>query len=450
MGERARLRVATLSSTARWAGHVATIRETVQRHGRERPGAASNSHARLLLLDTLGCALAGRRAPEVRALEAALAGTDAGGIRLPGGPALGARAATQILAAAATWDEACEGHPLAHGRPGIPAIAALLPLGLQRDATYGEVLGALVLGYEVGTRIGGWLRLPPGIHADGNWPGIGVAAAVAKLIGLDAAGIAAAIDTAACQLPYSLYLPVRSGLTVRNLYLAHSAALGTDAAFAAQAGFGAPADALEHYAEHYCPAEARPPPPAGEDLILGAYLKPFAAVRHVHYGAIAARRLRGEAGDTRAIRDAELAVYEEAITYCGNRDPRTPLAAQFSLTFGVAAMLRFGVLDATCYDEPAFSDPELRRLEKRVRVVRDADLSMRRQRGAKLSLDAGRALSTAVDNADPGLYLDAGGATEKFLNNAHAVLGEGKARAFCRALLTAADGVPLRSLWQAL
>lgn len=438
-------------SAQRWAGQVAAIRATVERHSRGHPSPEVGRQARLLLLDTLGCALAGRRAREIQALESSLARIDSGGFRFPGGPGLGTRAATQILAAAPTWDEACEGHPHAHGRPGVPAIAALFPLGLHADRTLASFLEALVMGYEVGTRIGGWLRLPAGIHADGNWPGIGAAAAVSRLLALPPQGILRAIDIATCQLPYSLYLPVRSGLTVRNLYLAHSATLGTDAAHAAQAGFGAPADALAHYAEHFCPADERPIPAAAENLILGSYLKPFAAVRHVHYGAIAARRLHEELrGAASGIREIELSVYEEAITYCGNRDPRTPLAAQFSLSFGIAAMLRFGVLDASCYDEPAFSDGGLRRLEKLVRVIPDADLTARRQRGARLDITTDRTLSAAVDNADPALYLDAEGATGKFVRNAKALVPEERSRAFCASLLSCAGNTPLSSLWQML
>ena len=56
-------------------------------------------------------------------------------------------------------------------------------------------------------------------------------------------------------------------------------------------------------------------------------------------------------------------------------NPQAPLTAQFSLGFGVAAMLRFGVLDPTCYDPANFADPELRRLESLVEFVRDDELS---------------------------------------------------------------------------
>lgn len=424
------------------------MRETVERHCGSTPAPNVSRHARLLLLDTLGCALAGRRAPEVRALEQSLAALEPGSVRLPGGAPLGVRGAAQILAIAPTWDEACEGHAFAHGRPGIPAIAALVPLALQRDATLGDLIGALVAGYEVGARAGGWLRVPRGIHVDGNWPALGAAAATARMLGLPPDQVMRAIDTAACQLPNSLYLPVRSGLTVRNVYLAHSAMLGLDAALASQAGFGAPADALAEYAENFAPADPQPLPGAGADLILDAYFKPFAAVRHVHYGAIAARALR-EALDVASIRGIELTVYEEAITYCGNRDPRSPLAAQFSLSFGIAAMLRFGELEPASYDEPRFSDPELRRLEKLVRITPDRALTEQRRRGARLAVTAERTLSAETPASHPALVLDEASLLGKFARNATRIPAA-RARGFCDAVLSAGDEMPFARLWEML
>ena len=409
-------------------------------------------HARLVLLDTLGCVFAGRTAPEVARLEAQLAELEPGSFRFPGGAPLGLRAACQILAIAPTWHEACEGHAFAHGRPGVPTIAALLPLALLRGVRVGEFIEALVTGYEVGARAGAWLRVAPGMHVDGNWPSLGVAAGVARLLRLPRPQARRAIDIAACQLPASLYLPVRTGRNVRNVYLAHSASLGLDSALAAQAGIDAPGDALAVYAANFCRPCADPLPPAPADLILDAYLKPFAAVRHVHYGAIAARRIREQLGGTTSgVTAIVLTVYDEARVYCNNPQPQTPLAAQFSLTFGVAAMLRFAALDPASYEEPRFHDSELRRLELMVGVRVDPDLTARGQRGATLRVSAGgRTLVERVADDDADLLLPAEDALHKFEQNAASAVTRESSRAFARALLEAEYGVPLRDLWQML
>ncbi|TWD87099.1 2-methylcitrate dehydratase PrpD [Variovorax beijingensis] len=432
----------------------AVLQATVALHAAQPATAEAASQARRLLVDTAGCALAGRHASEVQRLEAALAACEPGDFAFPGGPPMALQAAAQVLAMAATWDEACEGHALAHGRPGVPLVAALLPLALRRGASLGEFIDAFVLGYEVGARCGAWLRIRPGMHVDANWPALGVAAGVARLLALPPAGIVQAIDIAACQLATSLYLPVQQGRTARNTYLGHSASLGLQAAFASAAGIDAPDGALAHYAHTHSAATAQPMPGAATPLLRDAYLKPFAAVRHVHYGAAAARQVREQlARDTTGIQGIVLKIYEEAIVYCGNRAPRTPIQAQFSLSFGVAAMLRFGDVDPSVYAVPRFDDLELRRLEALVVLEADAGLTARGQRGATLRVShAGGTLEAAVGTiaGDAARPLDRAALIAKFAHYAaHSVPGP-KAARFCEGVLDAPAGTSLRELWQQL
>lgn len=436
----------------RWAVQVDALRAAIAARQSRPSSARVSQQARLIFMDTVGCLLAARGAPELAALEAQLALLEPGAFQLPGGPSLGLHAACRLLAVGASWNEACEGHAYAHGRPGVATVAALLPLALQRDARLAEFIDALVIGYEVGARAGGWLRAAPGVHVDGNWPALGAAAGVARLLGLPVDAAVKAVSIAGCQLPSSLYLPIRTGRNVRNLYLGQAATLGLDSALAAQAGFDAPGDALAWYAEHLSPASREAPPPPGADLILDGYLKPFAATRHVHYGAVAARRIRARLNnETEGIHRILLTTYQEAATLCGNPQPATPLAAQFSLSFGLASMLRFGTLDAASYEPPQFGDPELRRLEALVEVEIDAELTAQRERGARVQIisRAGR-FDEPVGPDDPELFLDAAAAIEKFAQGAAPALAPSTTRAFCAALLQARADMPMRRLWQLL
>jgi 2-methylcitrate dehydratase PrpD len=455
MRSNARVRKAIeLTGGDRWRLHGATLAATTRLRLRTPAQPEVAAHARLIVLDTIGCALAGRSAPQVAALERDASALEPGPFRLGNGAQLGLRPAVQLLAIAPTWHEACEGHAFAHGRPGIATLAALLPLALAHDLSLDELIDAFVLGYEVGARAGGWLRVNPGLHVDGNWPALGAAAAVAALLGLDEEATRRAVDIAACQLPGSLYLPIRTGRNVRNLYLAHSATLGLDAALAAKAGFDAPSEALAHYADHHCRASTQPMPDAAINLLLDAYLKPFAAVRHVHYGAIAAGRIRERlAFETSRIRRIVLSVYEEATVYCNNPRPSTLLAAQFSLTFGVAAMLACGRLDANSYASPMFDDPELRRLEALVEVAVDGDLTRGDRRGARLTVDVegGGSLAETVGADDPGLDLPPDQARTKFARNAAAGgVPVDDAGDFFDSVLHGAGSTPLRILWALL
>ena len=77
---------------------------------RTRAPSAVDTKAREVMLDTFGCVLAARRHPEVAAFEKALQATDPGSVS----------SAAAIFAAAACWDEACEGLARSRVRRGAP------------------------------------------------------------------------------------------------------------------------------------------------------------------------------------------------------------------------------------------------------------------------------------------------------------------------------------------
>lgn len=417
--------------------HLAGLRQLVGRScGTEPLPDAVREKAKLMLLDTIGCILAGRLAAELAELEAAFAKIESGPFRFPGGAALSTQAASAVGAIASTWDEGCEGLAYAHGRPALPIVGALLPLAVLRNASLDEALRSLVAGYEVGARMGGWLRIRPGMHVDGNWPGLGVAAAVSRLLGHSAETTLTAINIAACQLPASLYLPIRTGDNARNTYIAHSAWLGLVAAFSAQAGITAPEDALAHYAQGFAAATTTPGPEPEHYFLLDAYFKLHASVRHAHYGIEAARRIRDELrGDTRSIRAIGLKAYGEAVTYAGNRAPRVPIQGQFSLSFGVAAGLRFGGMEADIYRQPKFDDPELRRLEQLVKIEADPAMS---GRSAVLTVIAdGKTHEARCDRVagDAGAPISHGEIVAKFVRYSKGAVAEEKATAFAAALM---------------
>jgi 2-methylcitrate dehydratase PrpD len=366
--------------------------------------AAIEAKAREILLDTFGCVLAASTKPALRRLSSQLAATDPGAVRVPGvAQPLSSASASTLFAIAACWDEACEGLARAHGRPGVPVIAALTALAQVRDVTLGEVLAALLAGYEVGGRLGEALRIAPGMHVDGTWPAFGVAVAAVRFAGGGPEQALAAVRIAACQMPYSLYLPVVHGAEARNTYLAHATQLGVLAANAALAGFSAPAGALDEVRTRVlgaAPGVEAALAPAGVWLISDAYLKPYAAVRHVHYGVAAALALRPELeGRFDRIDRIGLATYAEALTYCANRAPQSPIQAQFSLSYGVARAIVAGDLGPDAYTDEALGDPLARSLESKVRLIEDGALSSSGRRGATLSVEiSGERLEHTVDH----------------------------------------------------
>ena len=368
--------------------------------------------ARLLLLDTLGCVLAASPKPRLRAFAARLAASDPGPVRVPGfTDSFSVTSAAALFCAAACWDEACEGLARAHGRPGVAVIASCLSLAQVRPQCLQEVLDAIATGYETGGRLGEAVRMGPGMHVDATWPGFGVAAAVVRLSRGSVNEALAAVRTAACQMPHSLYLAAKAGAEARNTYLGHSAQLGLLAANAALAGCTAPEGALEEIGAGVI---ARP----GEWFVLEGYLKPYAAVRHVHYGVAAALALRPKlANRLHDITRIELSTYAEALTYCGNRAPRTAIQAQFSLSYGVACALATGELGPASYDSGMLENGNIRELERKIVLSGHPDLKTPARRGATLvvELDGEKLEQTVARVAgDPGQPMTREQVLEKF------------------------------------
>lgn len=374
------------------------------------------TRARWLFLDTLGCAVAGGRSPTVEAwLTRHRLGGDPYGTS-PNGERLGSLGPAMALAMGACWDEACEGHAGAHGRPGVAALSAIWPhVG---DLDWETLIRALVVGYEVGARAGAALRIGPGMHVDANWPSLGAAAAAACVMDLDSDAVMTAVNIAACQLPQSLYRPIETGDTARNTYLGHAGTLGQLAAQSAAAGISAPVDAIADYPQVVPPGSRVYDEIAGADTfeIMSGYFKPFAAARHVHYAAQAALDMRPRTSESVAA--IHLWTYPEAVTYCGVRRPRTPLQAQFSLSFAVAAMLRWGRLDPEVYRSPSFDDPLLESLERLVVIHADSAPRSPGGRWARLQLvlTEGNSLDATVTavRGDPSMPWSETGLAEKF------------------------------------
>lgn len=394
-------------------------------------GSAAAAKARLLLLDSLGCALAGLSHPRVAGFAQAMQHAFPGDVAI-GAARLAPGAAAAVLAAATCWDEANEGLAQAHGRPALP-VAPLALVARARGADPASTVAAFALGYEVAARAGEAWRIRPGMHVDGSWHSLGAAACAARLMGLDAAGIGRALRLAACQIPFSLYAPIAAGMDGRNSFASHAALLGSLAAAAAAAGMDAPdsgfAEGRRIALGHEAPAEVTPP---GAWLLEAAYLKPFAGVRHAHYAAAAAIELRSRLSLPPA--PIELATYAEALRYAGNRAPTAAIAAQFSLSWAVAAALVQGDLGPAAYTAEALADPDIRALEAAVRLVEDKALTASGRRGATLTIGDASARVTGVIG-DPDRPMTEQEAVLKFMRFATPTLGEAGAVRAIAALL---------------
>ena len=356
--------------------------------------------ARRLLLDTVACAAAGFRKVGLEHLA-----VESGGYTLLGADApLTAADAAYAFSLAACADEACEGLAFAHGRPGLHAVSAGIGAALRRDASLGELLDAIAAGFEFGGRMGALFRALPGIHVDGTWGLVAATVAARRLYGGDGDALAGAAAAALCQMPASLYLPVAQGADLRNSYSGHAASAGMQIAASLAAGMAVPTGAAEAVAGYAFRRDDEAWLGPGKRLLLDGYLKPYPSVRHTHYGIEAARAWRQAhpAVKPDAIGAVRLEVYPEAITYCGNRAPKTPIMGQFSLSYTLAYSLVHGGLTPDAYEDSALGDQTLQALEARIELAPDEALGADGKRGCRLTVETdGESWSREVDSA-PG------------------------------------------------
>ncbi len=280
-------------------------------------GESERKRARLHLLDWLAC-VAGAR-------KSAMWGTG-GLLRLGTG---GAALVGNML-------EMDDVHRTALLHPGPVIWPAVLDQPLD---SMEQALDAGVRGYEAMIAVGAALDA----HHYAHWHptattgGVGAAAAVASVWGLDAERTGWAMANAASVAGGLWHLRHTDALT-KQWHVYHAVATGVDAAFAAMNGISGPGAILEGEQGLFA-AMTRAPRLLGGSTegwaIHEVSLKPWAACRHAHPAIDAAMTLRAEGNLTPPFR---LQTYADAIRFCDRSQPCTPAEARFSLQHAVAVV----------------------------------------------------------------------------------------------------------------
>ena len=194
----------------------------------------------LLLADLAAVCVGGRPAPASRiAVEyaqavhpGAQATTLLDGARVG---VLGAAWANGVLANALDFDD---GHRLTKGHPGAMVVPGALAAAQLVDADADELLAAIAVGYEVAIRAGIALHdRDASYHASGAWGAVGVAAAAARLLGLDAQATVHAVGLAEYHAPIALIMRSVAEPAMTKDACAWGAWLGLSSALLAARGF---------------------------------------------------------------------------------------------------------------------------------------------------------------------------------------------------------------------
>lgn len=356
------------SNVAEWA--VGTKYETV-------PDQALKS-AKHALLDHLGVALAGSEhvlAPKLRAYVD-VAGSD----QVCGLVGRHGRASVE----SAALFNATMGHVLDFddssdalgGHPTVPMLPSLLALSEVRRYSGRELLTAYCVGYEVLAHLANLVNFE---HYDKGWHPtatlgvMGCAAACAKLLGLDAAGVSAALSIAAS---FASGLKVNFGTDMKSVQVGHAAQQGLVAARMAAAGITGRVNAFEGErgfgAVYNGPGLFRSHPiQEGPDRIWdlvepGLVIKQYPCCGSTHPAIDAARVLREGVGDCRNIESVVVRLHPRRLAHTNRPVPVTALEAKFSVQYAVAAALVRGNVALHDFDEEQRLDPAVNALLSRV------------------------------------------------------------------------------------
>ena len=342
--------------------------------------------AKTVVLDTVGAMLAGSRLPENGKLAQLAASTGGQGpatlLGHPGSaPAVFAALSNATAGVALEMDE---GNRLGGGHAAIHVVPAALAVAEERGSTGKEFLESVIAGYEVSSRIGTGTKVKKTVHSHGTWGTIGSAVATAKLMGFDQSQTTQAINIAASMSPANTWTPCLEGATVRNLYPGRSGFQGIMAAQLTLCGFtgleDGPSDIYNTIlGESFDPeAAVQGLGQRGAYRIQRNYFKLHACCLYNHPVLDGIQALLGRekfvADDVERIKVEAPAL----ATIMTDPEPENMLAAKFSLPYAVATAVVHGNTDITAFYPNRLNDPETLALARRVDVVADPQMDLRR------------------------------------------------------------------------
>jgi 2-methylcitrate dehydratase PrpD len=404
-----------------------------------------------VLFDCIGAIAAGAQEPEMQRLTEGLCrasgGNDAAVIGTPHRTVVGT--AAFLNGTAGTMLEIDEGNQFARGHPGIHVVPAVLAVAGPLGSSGAEVLAAIALGYEIGSRVGIASKLRVTMHPHGTWGTIGAAVAVAKLHGASHAQMVETINVSSTLGLATSRRTMLEGGTVRNSFAGFSNEIGLRAWQMVQAGFVGEADGIGTVygtviADQFQPDEMI------ADLgvrweIARNYFKRHAACRYNHGALDALQHIVKEAGGK--LHPDDIARIEvDTYIWAAQLDddaPRNMLAAKFSMPFALATTVVNGAATIAAFRDEARRDAVTLALAKRITVREDKALTAMlpglRPARVRITLTDGRilqaeALTNRGDTEDP---YSVGEIREKFFEVAGSVWNQ----AHCTALLEAVENL---------
>ena len=416
------------------AGYVERLAEFAATFSLEQAPNAVLRRAKYILLDTIGCMLAARTTPDIRALRQCVS------------PQGGILESAFLDGTAGVSLELDEGAAESKGHPSIHVIPAALSVAREKQVRGDELLTAVIVGYEVAARMGAATTLRRSFHPHGVWGTPGGAVAVGRLLRLTGSQMAQAIRIASSLAIATDREAMFQGTPSRNLWTGLGNVASILAARSAQAGFSAPLNApADIYGRAIGTAfdvEKAARGLSSDWYMLRNYFKTHACCRYTHASIDALRvALRGETLSAQDVDAIDVHTYHSAVAITGQSDiPKRTLSAKFSIPYALGVYSVYGDAKPHRFDEPTLSNAEVWQIASRVTVREDlsytAVLPHERPARVEISLRDGRHLRAevrhSIDDAETSLTDEE--VEKKFLDNAEPILGKLRAAELCAVI----------------
>ena len=340
--------------------------------------------AKQVLADSFAVIAAGAQEPEVKSLSEK--------IILPSDPQiatlLNGRKLTEPIKAAllngtaGTFLELDEGNQFARGHPGMHIVPAALAVAEEYHLSGRQLITALILGYEIGARIGIASKLRMSMHPHGTWGTVGAAVAVGKLLGYDEQTLKEIINLSSSLALATSRKTMLEGGTVRNVYSGVTGFMGILAHQLIDCGFVGEADGLQTVfgsvvSETFDP-EAMVDGLGTRFEIAQNYFKQYACCRYNHGTLdalqVIASKLPGKKFAPQQVTKIEVSTYSLA-AQLSNQTPKNTLAAKFSIPFAVATFIVNGQAGISAFTPEMVKNNVIKALAHKVTVTEDPNLT---------------------------------------------------------------------------
>jgi len=275
-------------------------------------------------------------------------------------------------------------HRTSHSHPGISVVPVALALCEEKKLSPKDFLAAVVVGYDVITRVG--IAVSPSIYVDrvflapGTLSPLGGAATAANLYGLDEEEAAKVLGAAAFLSPFALFEAFAGGAPIKNTAMGWGGLVGIWAVkLCAQGLFGPPTGIEGDFgyakatADHYDLDKINDPANVNRG-ILNTGIKPYSCCRQHHSAVDAILELREKEG-LRPENVERILVRTFAVASRGShKKPHTVASATYSAPFSLASALATGSCWREQYTPEKIADPYLLNLADKVDVVKDDEL----------------------------------------------------------------------------